>query len=100
MKAKKMARYRYLRIVFGVLLLLLIYFVVNKDFVIREYLTDGPPTLLTLQNDTKELDTKLTDLKTDFDNMKEQAKQGADAAATARAQINLVKNSTSTTSPP
>ena len=71
----------------------------NKDFVIQEHLTSGKPTLLTLQNDTKELDTRVSSLQTDFDNFKAQAKQGADAAASARAQISATKYSP-TPSPP
>lgn len=75
------------------------YFLSNKDFVIQEHLTQGKPTLFTLQTDTKDLDTRLTALQTDFDKFKAQAKQGADAAASARAQINATKYS-SPTSPP
>ena len=78
---------------------LLAYFLRNKDFVIQEHLTQGKPTLLTLQTDTKDLDTRLSSLQTDFDKFKSQAKQGADAAATARAQISATKYS-SPTSPP
>ena len=60
---------------------------------IRENLTLGPPTLLTLQNDTKDLDSRLSDLKSQFDDMSKKAKEGADASAQARAQINLLKKS-------
>ena len=95
-----MAKYWYLRILFGLLLVILIYFLVNKDSVITEHLANGPPTLLTLQNDTKELDKRITTLKADFDKMSAQAKQGADAAATARAQISTLKYSPASTSPP
>jgi len=59
----------------------------------KEHLTPGPPTLLTLQTDTQDLDTRLTSLKSDFDKMNAQAKQGADASASARAQMSLLKNS-------
>lgn len=81
------------------LLAVLVYFLLNKDFVIQEHLTQGKPTLATLQNDTKDLDTRLTALKSDFDKMSTQAKQGADAAASARAQINATKYSPSASPP-
>ena len=94
MKAKKMAKKQFYRLaILGFLLAILVYFVMNKDYVIQEHLTPGTPTLLTLQNDTQDLDTRLTDLKSDFDSFKSQAKQGADAAASARAQISATKYS-------
>jgi len=80
-------------IILGCLLAVLVYFLTNKDYVIREHLTPGPPTLLTLQTDTQDIDKRLTDLKSDFDSFKSQAKQGADAAASARAQISATKYS-------
>lgn len=74
-------------IVFGTLYLL------NSRKGIMEHLTPGPPTLLTLQTDTKDLDTRLTDLKADFDKMKSQASAQAGNAAAARAQISATKYS-------
>lgn len=59
----------------------------------REHLTPGPPTLATLQKDTHELDDKLKKLSTEFEQMKQQASEGANAAATARLQVSAVKNS-------
>lgn len=59
----------------------------------REHLTPGPPTLLTLQTDTQDLDSRLTSLKAEFDKMSAQAKQGADAAAQSKAQMSVLKNS-------
>jgi len=59
----------------------------------REHLTPGPPTLLTLQTDTKDIDSRLTTLKAEFDKMSNQAKQGADAAASSKAQAALLKTS-------
>jgi hypothetical protein len=94
MKAKKMAKKVVFKlIILGCLLAVLVYFLTNKDYVIREHLTPGPPTLLTLQTDTQDIDKRLTDLKSDFDSFKSQAKQGADAAASARAQISATKYS-------
>ena len=82
------------------LLFVLIYVLVNKDSIIQEHLTPGPPTLLTLQNDTKDLDSRLTKLKSEFDKMSSQAKAGADVAAQAKAQAALLKTSSTSTSPP
>jgi hypothetical protein len=83
-------------LVLGLLALLILYLISRR----REHLTPGPPTLLTLQNDTVDLDTRLTSLKADFDKMAAQAKQGADASASARAQIGLLKTSPAAPSPP
>ena len=58
----------------------------------REHLTPGPPTLATLQKDTHELDDKLKKLSSEFEQMKQQASEGANAAATARLQVSAVKN--------
>ena len=89
-----MARNYLLRIaLFASIIALIIHFIVNKDFIIKEHLSNGPPTLLTLQTDTKDLDTRLNQLKSDFDKMSAQAKAGADASAQARAQAAMLKNS-------
>jgi hypothetical protein len=55
-------------------IVLMIMYVINNG---KEYMTPGPPTLLTLQTDTKDLDDRLTKLKSEFDKMSTQAKQGA-----------------------
>jgi hypothetical protein len=59
----------------------------------REHMTPGPPTLASLQKDTKELDEKLKKLDTEFQQMKQQASEGANQAAAARLQISAMKNS-------
>jgi hypothetical protein len=59
----------------------------------REHLTPGPPTLASLQKDNQELDEKLKKLDAEFQQMKQQASQGANAAAAARLQVASVKNS-------
>lgn len=59
----------------------------------REHLTPGPPTLSSLQKDTQELDDKLKKLDSEFQQMKQQASAGANAAATAKLQLSAVKNS-------
>jgi hypothetical protein len=59
----------------------------------REHLTPGPPTLATLQADTQDLQKQIDSLNSQFQKMSAQAKQGADASASARAQMNLLKNS-------
>lgn len=73
-------------------LLLLALHLTNNNF-LTEHLTPGPPTLLTLQTDTKDIDERLTKLKAEFDKMSAQAKQGADAAAQSKAQAALLKTS-------
>ena len=71
----------------------------NKEFVIKEHLSPGPPTLLTLQSDTQDLDSRLTKLKSEFDEMSSKAKDGATAAASAKAQASLLKTSSTPTIP-
>ena len=78
---------------FFILIVFILHMTLNKDWTIKEHLTPGPPTLLTLQSDTQDLDGRLTQLKADFDKMSQQAKQGADASAAARAQMNMLKQS-------
>jgi len=77
-----------LMIIIGILLMVLYFY--DRT---REHLTPGPPTLLTLQTDTKDIDDRLTTLKAEFDKMSNQAKQGADAAAQSKAQAALLKSS-------
>lgn len=77
-------------IVLLLLMVALLHLILNNT---REHLTPGPPTLLTLQTDTQDLDGRLTELKTEFDKMSAQAKQGADAAAQSKAQMAVLKNS-------
>jgi hypothetical protein len=78
-------------IFFGILFGILYLLKTRKGVI--EHLTPGPPTLLTLQTDTKDLDTRLTDLKADFDKMKSQASAQAGNAAAARAQLSATKYS-------
>ena len=59
----------------------------------REHLTPGPPTLASLQKDNQELDERLKKLDSEFQQMKQQASEGANAAASARLQVAAVKNS-------
>ena len=84
----------FIRIVlFFALVGFILYMILHKTYIIKEHLTPGPPTLLTLQSDTQDLDSRVTQLKSDFDKMSQQAKQGADASAAARAQMNMLKQS-------
>jgi hypothetical protein len=74
----------------GILLLLVGYLYYTNR---KEHLTSGPPSLATLQKDTHELDEKLKKLSSEFEQMKQQASEGANAAAAARLQVSAVKNS-------
>lgn len=83
------------RIILIVVLVFVIgYMVVNKDSIIIERLTNGPPSLVTLQTDTKDLQNQVDELKKDIGNMKAQASQGSAAANNAMMNIRAVKNST------
>lgn len=86
-----MRRHKILLILFIVVIGYIIY---NKDSLIIEQLTDGPPSLASLKRDTVELKKELDGLSKDIKDMKTQAAQGSAAANVARAQITAVKNST------
>ena len=75
----------------GILFLILLVIVYILYANRREHMTSGPPTLASLQHDTKELDEKLKKLDTEFQQMKQQASEGASQAAAARAQISATK---------
>ena len=83
------------RIILVVVLVFVIgYMLVNKDSIIIERLTNGPPSLATLQTDTKDLQNQVEELKKDIGNMKAQASQGTAAANNAMMNLKAVKNST------
>lgn len=83
------------RIILVVVLVFVIgYMIVNKDSIIIERLTNGPPSLATLQTDTKDLQNQVEELKKDIGNMKAQASQGTAAANNAMMNLRAVKNST------
>lgn len=81
-----------LSIVF-VLVGLLLFMIVNKDYVIREHLTSGPPTLVTLQKDTEDLQNQITQLSNSVTQMKQQAQSQASQANAAKAQLSAAKMS-------
>ena len=83
------------RIILVVVLVFVIgYMIVNKDSIIIERLTNGPPSLASLQTDTKDLQNQVEELKKDIGNMKAQASQGTAAANNAMMNLKAVKNST------
>ena len=88
-----MERHECVQIMIFVGIVFILIHLLNTQRSIIEHLTPGPPTLLTLQTDTKDLDTRLTDLKTDFEKMKSQASAQAGNAAAARAQLSATKYS-------
>lgn len=80
-------------ILFVILVCITIYVATNKDFIIREHLTSGPPTLASLQTDTQDLEGQIKKVSDNVNQMMEQAKaQGAQAAA-AKAQLTAAKAS-------
>ena len=88
-----MERHECVQIMIFVGIVFILIHLLNTQKSVMEHLTPGPPTLLTLQTDTKDLDTRLTDLKTDFEKMKSQASAQAGNAAAARAQLSATKYS-------
>jgi hypothetical protein len=80
-------------VLFVGLVILTVYVIVNKNTIIKEHLTSGPPTLFTLQKDVKETDDKITKLQKEFEDMKAQAGAQAQQAAAAKAQLTALKQS-------
>jgi hypothetical protein len=72
---------------------LVAYLFFDSSCALKEHLTAGPPSLVTLQADTVDLDKRVTSLKAEFDAMSAKAKEGADASAAARAQMDVLKSS-------
>lgn len=70
-------------------ILLLLYLLFTGS---REHLTPGPPTLHSLQKDGQELEKKIEKLDAEFQQMKQQASEGANQAAAARLQLSTIKS--------
>jgi peptidoglycan hydrolase CwlO-like protein len=91
MKAKKMKRSKIYFIILMCLIVLTLYMMFNKDKLIREHLSNGPPSLLSLQSDTKDLQSQITKLDKDLSEMKSTSSAQASQAAAARAQLAAAK---------
>lgn len=80
-------------ILFVVLVFFTIYVVTNKDLIIREHLTSGPPSLATLQADTHDLQNQITQLSNTVTQMSQQAQAQSSQAMAAKAQLSAAKSS-------
>ena len=80
---------RKLILLLGVLLL---FFAVamNRDYLIREHMT---PTLDSLNQNIIDTNTKLDDLKDDYEDFKAKSKAGSDQATLAMASLKSIKTS-------
>lgn len=74
-----------------VLWMLVIYVALNRETIIYEHLTSGPPTLLTLQKDTVDLQGQITALNNTVTQMTQQAQAQSSQAAAAKAQLSAAK---------
>lgn len=72
---------------------LTIFVLTHKDYLIREHLTNLPPSLYSLQKEIKETDSKVEKLTQEFNQMKNQASAQAGQAAAAKAQLSAAKYS-------
>jgi peptidoglycan hydrolase CwlO-like protein len=91
MKAKKMKRSKIYFIILMCLIVLTLYMMFNKDKLIREHLSNGPPSLVSLQNDTKDLQSQISKLDKELSEMKSTSSAQASQAAAARAQLAAAK---------
>lgn len=80
-------------ILFAILVVFTGYVILNKNYIIREHLTAGPPTLATLQPDTQDLQDQITKINNNVNQMMEQAKSQAAQAEAAKAQLAAAKAS-------
>lgn len=74
-----------------ILWILVVYVALNRDTIIYEHLTSGPPTLLTLQKDTVDLQSQITTLNNTVTQMTQQAQSQSSQAAAAKAQLSAAK---------
>ena len=74
-------------LILWVLLFAIVFFVVNKDSILTEYLTNPPPTLSSLETGLKTTNEKLSKLNSEFQDMKNKANSQAAAAANAKAAL-------------
>lgn len=77
--------------IFAIFVFLLTYSVANKNSLIREYLTNPPPTVVSLQTDLEATQEKLDTLNTEFQQMKTQAQAQAQEAAAAKASLAAIR---------
>lgn len=63
----------------------------NKDFLIREHLTSGPPTVTSLQRELEKTQDELKTLSKDFHDLKTQAGAQAQEAAAAKASLAAIR---------
>jgi len=80
-----MLKYR-LFLLWGILFLI-VFFVVNKDSILTEYITNPPPTLSSLESGLNTTNEKLSKLNSEFQDMKNKANSQAASAANAKAAL-------------
>lgn len=64
--------------------------VVNKDYFIREHLSNQNPTLFSLQNDLDSVNQDLQTLKADYQQLKDQGKAQSSQAAAAMSSLQAI----------
>ena len=81
------------QIILFLLFCLIAFAISNKHIIIKEYLTNPPPTLSSLENDVESMKTQVDNLRKEVADMKSQAQAGASQATLAKASISSMKNS-------
>lgn len=77
----------------GLVLIVILFTVVvfcNKEYFIREHITNPPPTLDSLEKELNDTKAEVRSVRADFDKMKRQADAQAGAASAATAALNAI----------
>lgn len=83
-------RKKTLLLVAGILIVLTIYMILNREHFVAEHLTNKNPTLFTLQKDLDETNEKLKTLNDDYQNLKTQGQAQSSQAAAAMASLKAI----------
>lgn len=73
------------------------YMFANKEYFIREHLSNSTPTLSSLQKDLDETNKKLNELNTDYQQLKERGQAQSSQAAAAAAALQSIPSGSANT---
>lgn len=74
-----------------------VYMFTNKEYFIREHLSNPKPTLSSLQKDLDETNKKLDELNTDYQQLKERGQAQSSQAAAAAAALQAIPSGSANT---
>ena len=80
----------FLKLVFFVLIVFIVYLLINKNTIVYEHLTNKKPTVHTLQQDVDKTNEKVTKMGEQLDSMQSSMKSAGDQAAAAKASLQSI----------